>query len=177
MKRALVPLLLSVGIVLLGVLRVAMLWSELPTTVASHFGPSGEADAFMHGVSFLSVLGAITAVTLVSLSAAPLWLRLVPPALVNVPHRDYWSSTPERRREARERVGHWTAWFGVPTMALLVIALELSLQANLAGEPLDNRLFLLALGAYGAVSFVLVVGLFRSLRPPEVEPIEVRPES
>lgn len=168
MKRALPPFLLSIAIALLGVLRVAMLWNELPANVASHFGPSGEPGAFMGIEPFFWVFGGIVVVTLLTVSAAPLWLRLVPPSLVNVPHQEYWTATPERQREALKRVGVWTAWFGVPTIALLVVALELALQANLARGPLDNGLFLLALGVYAAVSVLLAVGMFRSFQPPAV---------
>ncbi|MBW2377786.1 MAG: DUF1648 domain-containing protein, partial [Deltaproteobacteria bacterium] len=49
------PLLLTVGIAVALALRVWSMWTQLPDTMASHFGPSGRPDSFMSKEAFFLV--------------------------------------------------------------------------------------------------------------------------
>lgn len=63
---------------------------SLPPIVASHFGANGCADGFMprHGYLWLMLIVAVAVPLLIAFLVGS--LRLVPPHLINLPHRDYW---------------------------------------------------------------------------------------
>jgi hypothetical protein len=101
------------------------------------------------------------------LFASPQLMRLLPPELINLPHRDYWLANDERRDLAIDRVSGLLGWMGVITTVLLAVALELALRANVHQAPFDNGLFLVFLALYFILVMAGLAVLMRSLRVPE----------
>jgi hypothetical protein len=60
------------------------------------------------------------------------------------------------------------AWIGAATTGLLVVATELTVQANLEQTNLDEATFLVFLVVYFAFVTVAVVRLFRMFRIPDL---------
>ncbi|MEM8610294.1 MAG: DUF1648 domain-containing protein [Myxococcota bacterium] len=161
------PLLLTVGIVLALGWRVVSVWSSLPDTVASHFAATGEPNAFMGKAGFFWVMGLVGGGTVALLFALPLFLRRLPSSMLNVPNRDYWLATDERRQEALDKLAGFLGWMSMATAALLAVATDLAIRANLDGKPFANVPFLVCLAIY----FVFVVGgTFWKLRPLAAPP-------
>lgn len=160
------PLIAGLVVIALAAARVAAVWDRLPPTMASHFGPSGRADAFMPRDGFFWVFGGLAGGTTLLVLLMPWLLKKLPPSLVNLPHREYWLA-PERRAEAIARLGGWLAWLGVALAVFMFVALELTLQANLERRPLANGPFMAALIGFLALTIGMLVGLYRRFRIPE----------
>ncbi len=144
--------------------RVASVWDQLPPMLASHFDASGTPNAWTERGLFFALYTGILGGTVLLLVACSVWIDRIPPRLINLPHRDYWS-TPERLPIARARIARWMAWGAVGTALFSVVVLELTIRANLERVPLDSRALGLALAAYFAGAIVGTVWLWRGLRP------------
>ncbi len=147
-------------LVLVAVAQVAYYtwFGQLPEVVASHFDGQGNADGFMSRTLFLGIhLGAVGLVSLIFL-ALPLLLTRMPPAMINLPHKDYWLC-PERKKATFDHVTRQFMWFGSATLALLVVVMEAAIRANLpgGGGRLNPSAMWCALGAYAAFTVLWVV--------------------
>lgn len=161
------PLLLTLGIVLAIGLRVWSLWSQLPDTMASHFGMSGRPDSFMSKEGFFLVMVLVGGGSLAAVFASPMLIRRLPPGLINLPNRDYWLANDERREVAIERVAELMGGMGVATAALLAVVTELVMQANIHRTNLDNQTFMIAMVGYLGFAIYVFVSKMRLLRLPE----------
>jgi eukaryotic-like serine/threonine-protein kinase len=128
------PYLVSAAVVAAVVVRVALVWDQLPPKMASHFGVSGKADGWMSKPGFflfdVLVGGGVWALV----TFAPGWMRAIPPEFVNVPNRDYWLA-PERVDASLKKMAPWFRWLAVWTLLLFAAVAELCIRANLAAEP------------------------------------------
>lgn len=165
-RSVLWPLLFTLGIVALLGLRVWAAWSQLPETVASHFGVSGRPDAYMAKASFFMIMIVVGGGSVASLFAVPALLHRLPPRLINIPNRDYWLADEERREIAVDHMGSWMGWMAVATAAILAVAVELSVRANLYRTNFDNTTFMVSLGAYFVFVIVMVIRMKRAFRVP-----------
>jgi serine/threonine-protein kinase len=136
-------------------LQVVLHYPRLPDSVASHFDGAGRSNGFQSRSMFLAFhAGAIVLVTAIFL-LLPALLHRIPPGLINMPRRDYWLA-PERRESSIALMAMLLTWFGVATLALLTVVMELVLRANLPGGSgrLSPVLMWALLGAY----FLFVAG-------------------
>ncbi|MEM7135219.1 MAG: DUF1648 domain-containing protein [Myxococcota bacterium] len=175
-KSVRVPLGVTIGIVVLVVWRVASVWSSLPDTVASHFAASGEPNGFMSRAGFFWVMGLVGGGTIALLFAAPMFLRKLPTHMINVPNRDYWLATDARRIEALDRLASYLGWMAMATAALLAVAIELAVEANVHRTGFASGPFLVCLGAYFVVVLAGTIIKMRVLaEPPQETPEESSP--
>jgi uncharacterized membrane protein len=124
-------------------------YPRLPEQVASHFDGSGEANGFQSRPMFLAFhAGSIVLLSVVFL-LVPALLHRIPPALINMPRKDYWLA-PERRESSMALLAALLTWFGVASLALTTVVIELVLRANLPGGSgrLSAVLLWALLGAY-----------------------------
>lgn len=155
----------SLGIGVLAVLRVMLVWDQLPERMASHYGASGQPDGFMPRDSFFIFYFGLFSVVIALFLAMPGVISKIPRELVNIPHREYWL-TDERWPEAMERMGRWMAWFGVAMALLAATTLHLVLRSNVLRQPLDNGAMLFVIGGFFAFTMYWLVALYRAFRPP-----------
>ena len=155
------------GIALAISVRVGSLWSRLPDAMASHFGFSGRADSYMSKEGFFLVMLLVGGGALAAVSANPALIRRLPSGLVNIPNRKYWLANDERREIAIERLADVHGGMGVATAALLAVAVELVMQANLHRSDFDNRTFLIGMVAYMGFAAYVFVQRKRLLELPE----------
>ncbi len=97
---------LTVSLALLGVYfgYLAITYPKLPDRIPVHFNLHGEPDnwsqkstfAIWYSVFVLSMNGLF-------LVFFPRLLRKIPDSLLNIPWKDYWFSTPERKEQAFEK--------------------------------------------------------------------------
>ena len=161
------PLVVTLGIVLAISLRVGSLWSQLPDTMASHFGFSGRADSYMSKEGFFLLVGLVGGGALAAVFATPALIRRLPSGLVNIPNRQYWLANDERREIAIERLADLHGGMGVATAALLGVTVELVMQANLHRTNFDNRAFAIVMIAYMGFAAYVFVQRRRRLKSPE----------
>lgn len=164
-----VPLAVTVGIAVVVGWRLVGVWSSLPDTMASHFAASGEPNAFMGRAGFFWVMGLVGGGTVALLFAAPIFLRRLPPHMINVPHRDYWLATDARRVEALDRLASYLGWMAMATAALVAVAIEFAVQANLERTGFANGPFLVCLAVYFVVVLAGTIIKMRALAEPPPE--------
>jgi uncharacterized membrane protein len=137
----------------------------LPDRVASHFGGGGRPDGWSDKDSFFLVLGGTLALTVLMFGALALVIPALPVRLVNVPHREHYLS-PENQERTHGILVSFMLWFGVATMAFMILVADQTFRANL--EP-PHRLgdgFLIGLVAYLVFSVVATIVLIARFRKP-----------
>jgi hypothetical protein len=145
--------------------RLLAVYDLLPQTVASHFDASGYPDAHQSRAGFVALCGVVTLGTFALFALLPPVLRRTPADWINLPNREYWLR-PERRDGAIERLCVYLDWFAFATLAVLVVAMELAVQANLSGRPLRGGLMWLLLCTYAFFSIAWLVLLMRAFALP-----------
>jgi hypothetical protein len=166
MSRRTVLLLLGYALVLLvAAADLAWLYPRLPERVATKFGAGGEVIGWSTRSGWLTghlfTLG-LFAVLMVGLRFG---LRLIPPSLINVPHREFWLA-PGRIDASLALLGDLILGLGLAILAFLVALQHLTLAANLLAEPRLGNGFWVVLGLYLAAMASGIVWLYRRFRLP-----------
>jgi uncharacterized membrane protein len=154
------------------VLAVAALFvirsaGTMPDVIATHFGPSGEANGFMSRTFYVRFM--LVFVVLLPLALNFLINRVLslPNTRINIPHREYWLA-PERRGDTVERLQRHMKFFGVLLAAFLSYVHWQVVQANTRSPPaLDNLRFSTGLATFMAALVTWIVILRRDFRPPQ----------
>ena len=149
-----------------------LLWSipQLPEQVVSHMNAQGP-DGWMPRKWFVALFaGTVLGFEALFRWGIPAMMRRTPKALVNIPHKSYWMSTPDRQRVAYHRVLGLIGPSRLFLHLVMLIALYACLQAT--GLPLPVHLPLGWLGfIIGGGSLVFTVGVFAwaliAFRPPK----------
>ena len=157
------PLLVTLGIAIALILRVALVWSELPETMASHFGAGGRPNDYMPKVPFFWFLAASAGGSIALVFAAAGMLKRLPARWINIPNRDYWLATDARREAAMNRIAAPLAWIGLLTAALLAVAVEFTVKANLEQSNFANDVFIVMMVAYLLLVTAITIWMIRDL--------------
>jgi uncharacterized membrane protein len=112
---------------------VSLTASQLPSEVASHFGASGAADAFMPRTAYLILMLALALALPVAIVVVLGTVLRRPRAPINLPNRDYWLG-PERRMETIAFLQRHMLRFGSLMIAFICFVHWLVVSAN-AREP------------------------------------------
>ncbi len=157
MMRHRISYLVFLGLCLLCLLQAWYFYPLLPERVASHFGPTGQPDAWTTKVSFLSfdciVVGGLAAL----FSVIGLLMEKIPPALMNLPNRDYWLAE-ENRKETILFLSSSFFWFASATMMLLLDVFQQTFQVQL-GKAKTLTHPVLSLGIYISFTLIMTIGL------------------
>jgi uncharacterized membrane protein len=155
------PLLLTGVAVAAFVVRVWLAWDRLPVQMASHFDFSGQPNDWMSKPAFF----ALDALVIAVIATIPLWIRVLPAQVINLPiaNRGYWLA-PQRRKESLRRMALWINWLTCLCTLFLLFTLEQAVRASLN----DGRLW----GEGPAlVAFLLLMAgwalaFYRKFQPP-----------
>ena len=83
---------------------VAIAYPKLPDRIPVHFNLHGEPDNWSQKSSFVTWYSAfVLCMNGLLLVVFPRLLRKTPESLINIPWKDYWFSTSERKQEAFEK--------------------------------------------------------------------------
>ena len=140
---------------------------QLPEQVASHFGVSGRADAFLPRAAFTSIM--LLAVVGVPFLVWALQVRAARSKRSNIPNREHWFSAQHDARTVRFLERH-AGWFTIVMVAFMTAVHWLVVQANTTSAgpaQLNNTGFITALVTFFAfvVSWIVVLHLrFRKKR-------------
>ncbi|RYG88493.1 DUF1648 domain-containing protein [bacterium] len=114
---------------------------RLPAQVATHFGPSGAADAWSpRGGLVIGVVVVAAIMHAVFLLSARL-TRWTNDDLVNLPHKAYWLA-PDRRETTMRRIERHVIRMGIATQTLLFLVEQRVLAANVAGTGLGSTVWI-----------------------------------
>jgi uncharacterized membrane protein len=149
----------------IGLLQHTWYWQRLPDSVATHFGPGGQPDAWMPRTQAVLVQAGFQVVFPFFLQLLGRLSAILPISMVNIPHREYWLA-PERRQATLGWVYGMLSCTGV-AMSLLMLGLShLTFQANITHQPLQMKPFFFVLSLFLAAVFSLVFLSFRRFGQP-----------
>jgi uncharacterized membrane protein len=154
------------GILVTGIVQCLHDFPLLPDRIASHFGPSGNANGWMTKPQFLLTY----ALVLVPALAVEFWMprRIARTGedRLRLPNREYWLA-PERRSETFAYFERFFAWYGCAFLALEVFAMGLAMHANLATPPrLPTGPIVSAPVAFVLFNLAGVIAMFRRFSKP-----------
>ena len=175
MKRTLPWILLSLA-ALTFIVTHALWLAEMPERMATHFDAAGKANGWMprqkHGLLML-----LTGLGVPMLVLALSWaIRHLSPALLNVPHPQYWRA-PENYPTACAILFRWGQWQAIALLVWMTFLNHQIIRANQISPPrltLTSNLPLI-LSLLGA-EIALVIWLLRRFRrtsPPPALPSSV----
>lgn len=139
---------------------------RLPDPVATHFGGSGAADAWMtRPVYTLGMLFFLVAFPLLMVGAIGGLPRLIP-NLVNLPNRHYWLG-PERRRASLDYLAAHACWLGC-LITLTAAAVHWAILGAHERDPvtIDNGAVLTIVAVFLVVEIGWIGLLWRRFRRP-----------
>ncbi|WP_157228927.1 DUF1648 domain-containing protein [Nocardia brevicatena] len=149
-----------------GAYAAAWIWavSALPERAPLHFGADGDVDSWGTRAEVLTGSALIGLVMAVLLAAVAWWtVRIsLSSQWVNLPHKQWWTATPEREARARRMLRQDLHAVGALVMGLLTVV-EFSLVW--AAEQAEPRMPVFGIaGTVVAVVVILGHGLWMMLR-------------
>ena len=112
------------------VLQGIYYYPQLPEKFASHFGPSGQPDAWSTKSSFIMIyffVGGIIAIIFLIISFG---MSKIPVSKFNLLNKDYWLSK-ERKQETFDFMFHYILWLASATLLLLLSIFYKSFQVKI----------------------------------------------
>lgn len=138
--------------------------SQLPATVASHFGAGGDADGFMPRAAYLGVMCVAGAALPAIIVIAQQRIMRKWPQRVNLPNREYWLA-PQRREATVQAITRHLMLFGFGLSVLMAFAHWEVVQANLREPPrLAAARFTVAIAVFVAATASWVYRLYARFR-------------
>jgi uncharacterized membrane protein len=114
-----ISLIVFIILLLLCIGHAVYYYPLLPDRVASHFGASGQPDAWSGKESFVKIYLIVMTSIAILFPGIGLMLRKTPTSLIYLPNKDYWLS-PERKQETIDVLSRQFLWFGSATLMLLL---------------------------------------------------------
>jgi uncharacterized membrane protein len=152
-----ISLLVFIILLALCIAHAVYYYPLLPDRVASHFGASGQPDAWSDKETFMKIYLAVVAVLAILFPGIGFVLRKTPSSLINLPNKDYWLSS-ERSQETINVLSRQFLWFGSATLLLLLDIFHQSFKVHLGEvEALEHPVA--SIVAYVVFSMLWSVGL------------------
>ena len=156
-SRLVIFLLLVLSVI--GLIQNIAYWFHLPEQVATHFNSRGNPNDWMSRNAAVVLMTLLQIILPIGTTAIGSISMLLPPSLINVPHRDFWLH-PDRIDHTRAYTVNALGWISIATSLLLMSINHLSFVANTSSQPLNTSLSFIALVAYLTVVFSIVIGLW-----------------
>ena len=149
------------------VLQIGYYYPQLPSTVASHFGAGGRPNGWASKEFFFELYLGVLALMVASFVGIPAVIRCIPPALINLPNKDYWLA-PDRVEGTVAVLGSEMLAFGNATIAFMITVFELAIRANLSESGrLPQPLMWILLAVYMLYAAIWLIQFYRRFaRPP-----------
>lgn len=117
------------------VLQATFAYNDLPEHIASNFDLSGNPKEVGSKESFyINWLITIFVINAFVLIMKPIF-RLAPVAMINVPNREYWLATPERRAQSCAKLTNMMASVFACVNVMLILVFQYVVSVNLYGKP------------------------------------------
>jgi len=154
---AIIPRLLFVLVLIVAPIVVYATSAGLPERVATHFGPGGVANGWMHHETYLALMLAMTTLLPLFVVAMTGFFPRIAVSQIKIANREHWLA-PSRRAETLAWLTSHASWLGIVLSLFLVGMHVLLVQAN-AVRParLDEPMFFMLLAAFVALLFAWIV--------------------
>ncbi len=137
----------------------------LPDPLASHFTGDGVPNGWSSPLGFAAVYLAVVALHWLLFAWLPRFLPRLPERRINLPNKDYWLA-PARRAKTLARLGELLGWFGVASLLLALVVVQMVVLANLDPPPRLSPGILWVLVAYFVFVAVWLLRVVLSFRRP-----------
>ena len=131
----------------------------LPEEVASHFGLSGQPDAWSTKTSFIVHYFILVGFMIIIFLGIRFGMSKIPDSLINMPNKDYWLS-PERRQKTFDFMSHYFLWIASATILFLLDMFNQIFQVHL-GRANGMSHLVLSLGLLLGFAVLWTIGLVR----------------
>jgi hypothetical protein len=132
--------------------------ASLPDPLASHFAFDGHANNRTSRDAYQALMTGMTLLIPLIVVVFQVWLPRVFTRLINIPRRDYWLATPERRAHMLDYLERHALITGLVPPLFFAGMQRLIIDANARVPPqLDNQWFLLMGGAF--VICMIIAGI------------------
>ncbi|MFM7165162.1 MAG: DUF1648 domain-containing protein [Planctomycetaceae bacterium] len=149
-----------------GILQHSWYWYRLPESVATHFGPGGQADNWMPRLQAVLVQAGFQVVFPFVMLLLGRLTYVLPVSMINIPWREYWLQE-DRRSDSLAWMSGMLSWISVGMSLLMLVLSHLTFQANMTRQPLQMVPFFCLLGMFMTFVFSMVLLSFRRFsRPP-----------
>lgn len=139
------------------VAHVAYYYPRLPERVASHFGASGQPDAWSTKEFFVTFYLVVTGISTLLFLGISVGMSKIPVAWINLPNKNFWLSE-ERKQKTLDFMFHYFLWFASATLLLLIDIGHQSFLVHLRkADALPHPM--LSLGLYIGFTMAWSVGL------------------
>jgi uncharacterized membrane protein len=120
----------------------------LPDEVPLHFDGSGDPDHWGSRTEALVTMGAVGLLLALVLGGTAALTERMPVSLLNVPHKDWWTATPDREQRMRQMMRTDLYALGAATMLLVALAVVGTVVAARSDEPALGPFVYVGLGCY-----------------------------
>jgi uncharacterized membrane protein len=137
-------------------------YGSMPDRMASHFNFEGKADRYSSRDSFYRVWFIQIAIVNTMVLIVGWLMQKLPASLINLPNKDYWLATPERRRECSYKTMGLVALIVACVNLFLVGLFQSVVDVNKGHTPsFPFWLPLLLLPLSGIVALVYILRVFK----------------
>jgi uncharacterized membrane protein len=168
MKAQRVGLALSIALFLTCLLYLISTHETLPDRVEVQFDFNNKPTSWQSKSGFIKLYLGVLAAANIFLWLLKKFLTRIPDSLINVPWKKYWFSTEERKSMALFRMQTTLAYALAFVNLVYLFVYHVVYQENSTSSflyiPVDIGVYFILL-----LSLILVVGLFRYMRPPKEE--------
>jgi uncharacterized membrane protein len=148
------------GLLGLTVIQIILYYPQLPHIMASHFDGSGHPNGWMSKNTFFVIHILMVLLMVLCFWRVPWGMTRLPLSWWSLPHRDYWLA-PERREHTMRWIQGAMLVMGVVTVVLLLLTIQLAIDANLNPPPVLSDAIGGLLVAYFVSTGVWLVAFFR----------------
>jgi len=161
---------LSIALFLICLIYPTLIYETLPERIAVQFDFNNKPTSWQGKSGFIKLyLGVLVTVNIFWWLLKE-FLTRIPDSLINVPWKKYWFSTEERKSTAIFRMQTVLAYALAFVNLVYLFVYHVVHQENRSSSflyiPVDIGVYFILL-----LSLILVVGLFRYMRPPKKEEI------
>ncbi len=132
--------------------------ARLPDPLASHFALDGSANSHMPRDAYCLLMTALTLLIPAIVVVFQIWLPRVLTRFINIPRRDYWLATPERRAQMLAYLECHALMTGIVPPLFFAGLHRLVVNANTRVPAHLDNFWLLLLGG-GFVISVIIAGV------------------
>jgi len=138
-------------------------YAKLPERMATHFSGSGKPDGWSNRDSFYLTFYAILLGLNLMFYAISRFMHKIPPSMVNMPNKQYWFSTEERKKVAMGRTRDLMFIVLIMMNVYFVILFEAIARTNTSGKTVGP--FLLFIPTIIMMPIILAYVIFGFRKP------------
>ncbi len=122
----------------LGVVQSLYYYTQLPQTVAIHFGSGGIPDSWAGSEANLAISIVLYLFLMAMFVAIPQTLKYIPLHLISLPNREYWLAE-ERKESSLRQIGGMFNLYGTALIVFFLFLGHLVYLANMSSQVLLNE--------------------------------------